>query len=53
MRLAIYLLHAGFSHMRVYLRSCQGTMAQQFLNGTQISPGIEHMRSKGVAQLVW
>ena len=34
--------------MGVYLRGGQGSVAQQFLDGTQVRPGIQNMRGEGM-----
>ncbi len=52
-RLVIGITHALCREMRVHLRRGQGSMAEQFLNGSKIGAIVKQVGRKGVPQRVW
>lgn len=52
MRIAIHRLQSIDADMRVDLRAGKAFVAHHLLNDTQISPAIQHVRGKGMAQRV-
>jgi hypothetical protein len=53
MRRFVCLPYMLTGEMRIYLGSCYISMSEQFLNGSQICPTIQHMGSETVSQRVW
>lgn len=52
MRLSVHFRHSGTRHMRVNLGSGQGSMAQQFLDRTEICPGLQNVRGECMPDLM-
>ena len=48
MGLIVHFLETTGGQMSIYLRGAEAAMAQQFLDAAQVSPSVEHVRSKGV-----